>query len=768
MKILWKGTYSLMKKVLSRGYIFIMAALLGLPAISEENDGVTYFRPLDDSPVYVEAEPTGFRNRLSNIKTIFHKAPKYPGIELDEPAEPAKLPETTASVIQPKTDENIKPVSKIIKPIKNEKTEQKIVQEKVELKNKVSTKASDNNLKAVEAVKPRKTPKPAVKPKPEPKIEDIKISEEQQTEQKRTLKTTIDKPVEEQKEDVKKEITKPIITKVENQKQVESTEDKNETDVLNQATYSAEASKSDASEETKKQSKRHLSLFKKKDKQQENIVNNKLYLDRFREDNQADTEAYYKARNLLVKPNGEVELILQSDDEKGIDTLIKEIEATSPDDTFTPPIKLSLKDSIGIAIAKHPSIKSARLSADIYKARIIEAWASYFPTFSANFDIAHNYTKLDHYKPYRSNTGTIPNVSAGLLLFDFGKTKTNVDIAKVDYSASKYDLQDTINELIYSVKAAYYDVLFAQHQVDVYNKTIEEFDLQVRSAKKFFSIGKKAEIDVITAEYNAGNARLNLVKANNTLENAKVTFANTLGLPEFANFTLSDELPRVEYKTDLETLLQDAFYIRPDLISAEKALENAKLSVRRAWRAFTPDITANGTGGYARADNMGTTSYAISANMNYSINYLELKKGLDIAKISYEKAKSDYELKKQSVYLEVKKAYIDLKNTLNTVYQADENMASAKAQSYHATGRYNAGLSTAIELKDSENTYMNSQLEYYDALLNYNNAVANLERVVGKPINSIINDQTQKNNEAAQSTKTEKTKSKNKRNKSEL
>ena len=39
-----------------------------------------------------------------------------------------------------------------------------------------------------------------------------------------------------------------------------------------------------------------------------------------------------------------------------------------------------------------------------------------------------------------------------------------------------------------------------------------------------------------------------------------------------------------------------------------------------------------------------------------------------------------------------------------------------------------------IELKDAETTYRNAQLNYYKALLDYNISAANLERVVGTPI----------------------------------
>ena len=73
-------------------------------------------------------------------------------------------------------------------------------------------------------------------------------------------------------------------------------------------------------------------------------------------------------------------------------------------------------------------------------------------------------------------------------------------MAKTDYDASRYNLQDSISSIIYNIKSAYYNVLFAEKQVEVYQKTIEDFDLQLASAQKYFSIGKKPQIDVLTEE----------------------------------------------------------------------------------------------------------------------------------------------------------------------------------------------------------------------------------------------------------------------------
>ena len=61
-------------------------------------------------------------------------------------------------------------------------------------------------------------------------------------------------------------------------------------------------------------------------------------------------------------------------------------------------------------------------------------------------------------------------------------------------------------------------------------------------------------------------------------------------------------------------------------------------------------------------------------------------------------------------------------------------LQQAKEQQYQAFRRYQVGLGDAIEFKDSENTYLNAQLDYYSTLLQYNINAAELERVIGAPI----------------------------------
>lgn len=403
--------------------------------------------------------------------------------------------------------------------------------------------------------------------------------------------------------------------------------------------------------------------------------------------------------------------------------------------------EVTLSDCIKLAITHHPAIMSAISNAEIYKTRIGQAWSNYFPTINAGV----SYSRNDMFMTMGSNFARmmvqkydmyyVPNISANMLLFDFGKTKAYADSAKRTYESSRYDAETSIENVIYNVKVAYYNMVFAKIQKTVYEETVKDFELQLKQAQAYYDIGKKAKIDVTYAEYNLGNANLNLIKAKNTLELAAVQLANAVGLPELADVILKDGLNTKEYDVNFEELIKVAETSRPSLLAAKKRMDAAELNIRSAKRAFTPDISAFGTYQYGGRKLNSDYGYSAGVQLQYTaLNLMLLKKQVDEANATYKKYVADYEQERQNVYLDVKSAYINLMNSHDSIAVSKLALQHAKEQQYQAFRRYQVGLEDAIVLKDSENTYLTAQLNYYSSLLQYNVNAAELERVIGAPI----------------------------------
>ena len=404
--------------------------------------------------------------------------------------------------------------------------------------------------------------------------------------------------------------------------------------------------------------------------------------------------------------------------------------------------EVTLVDCIKLALSNHPAIVSAISNAQIYESRIGQAWANYFPTISAGASYSRNdmlntmgnnaYMRM---MQQRYNMFYVPTITANMLLFDFGKTKANADMARRNYESSRFDAETSIESVIYNVKVAYYNMVFAQAQKIVYEDTVKDYELQLKQADAYYKIGKKAKIDVTTAQYNLGNAKVNLIKAKNTLELAAVELANAVGIPQLENVILKDKLNTKMYDVNFPDLIKTAEESRPSLLSAKKKMDAAELNIRSAKRAFAPDLSAFGSYDHGGRQIDSDYGYQFGVQFNYtSLNLMSLKKQLDEANATYKKYAADYEQAKQNVYLEVKSAYISLLNSHDSLGVAKLALQQAKEQQYQAFRRYQVGLGNAIEFKDAETTYLNAQLSYYSNLLDYNVNAAELERVIGAPI----------------------------------
>lgn len=404
--------------------------------------------------------------------------------------------------------------------------------------------------------------------------------------------------------------------------------------------------------------------------------------------------------------------------------------------------EVTLTDCIKLAITHNPAIMSAINNAEIYKSRVGQAWSNYFPTLGAGISYSRNDSlmtmtggQFSHMMNRRYDLYYTPTLSANMLLFDFGKTKANADAAKKTYESSRFDAETSIELVIYNVKVAYYNLVFADIQKLVYEDTVKDYELQLKQASAYYHIGKKAKIDVTTAEYNLGNAKVNLIKAKNTLELAAVELANAVGIPELENVVLKDKLNTKAYDVDFKELIKIAEASRPSLLSAKKRMDAAELNIRSAKRAFTPDLSAFGSYNHGGPRVNTDYGYQFGVQLNYTgLNLMLLKKLVDEANSTYKKCVADYEAERQNVYLEVKSAYISLLNSHDSLEVAKLALQQAKEQQYQAYRRYQVGLGNAIEFKDAENTYLNAQLSYYSNLLDYNVNAAELERVIGAPI----------------------------------
>lgn len=395
--------------------------------------------------------------------------------------------------------------------------------------------------------------------------------------------------------------------------------------------------------------------------------------------------------------------------------------------------ELSLEDCINLTLKYNPSLKAASLNTQVQQNKLAQTRSNYFPQVNANASYSRsNQEGLTGWGD--AQDGYSSSVSATQLIYDFGKTGLTNKIQKNNYYSAQQDEQNTINEVIYKLKQAYYGVLNAQESRNVYAQSVEQYEQQLKRAKAFYSVGTRPKIDVTTAEVNLNNAKLNLIKGENDLKTAYYNLTNVMGIyDQDPSFTLSNRDTIPEYNITIEDALKEAKNNRPDLLALELKLENAKQNVSLAKTGYAPSLTANGSYGWSGQDFPLYDRWSVGAGINVPIfngfsTYNQVKEAQNNMQVAY----ANLTAKEQAILLDIKSCYFDFEEAKTRIPVADLSRRQAQENYDLAVGRYKVGVGNYIEVKDAETTLSNAKLSYIGAVFDYNLAIANLERAMGK------------------------------------
>lgn len=172
---------------------------------------------------------------------------------------------------------------------------------------------------------------------------------------------------------------------------------------------------------------------------------------------------------------------------------------------------ITLEDTLQIALEWHPSIKNSQFMVQAAMETIDGSKADYFPQVSVGFD-NKLYENRDRYG--KSNTGTDARVTLKQLVYDFGKTSSKVDSAKLSYKKEQIQATQSRQELMYDVAQAYY-------YTTLYNKLVSIAEDQVNGFSHIEGLARKRAISGAATEADYVQSKNKLVAARSLLNNYK-------------------------------------------------------------------------------------------------------------------------------------------------------------------------------------------------------------------------------------------------------
>ena len=401
---------------------------------------------------------------------------------------------------------------------------------------------------------------------------------------------------------------------------------------------------------------------------------------------------------------------------------------------------LNLGRCIEIALKMQPTIIAARNTVNVNESRVGQAKANYYPWI----DWSSNYSRIKPASSSSSSSGgsfgssdeSYNQYSTGFSLiqtiYDFGKTPSQVKIQNLNLDSSRSDLQNVTEQIIFTVKEAYYGVVQAKYNRIVAEDTVRQTQQQLEQAKGFYEVGTKPKFDVTKAEVDVSNAKLNLIRKENAFRISIVTLNNAIGIPDAPEYTLDENMSFEKYEITLEDALTRAYQNRPDLKSIVSKRQAADRSIELAKTGYYPVLSGNA--GYNWSGEQFPLEDGWNAGASLSIPLFSgflTKYQVEEAKANLNVIKANEESLRQIIFLEVQASYLTLRAAEDAIPTAKLGVGQAQENLDIANGRYAAGVGNPIEVTDAEVGLANARTFYIQALYVDKVAQASLEKAMG-------------------------------------
>lgn len=320
------------------------------------------------------------------------------------------------------------------------------------------------------------------------------------------------------------------------------------------------------------------------------------------------------------------------------------------------------------------------------------------------------------------------------LLFDFGKTPSQVAGSKASYQQSLQDYANTRQQVVLTARTAYFAYLASRRAIKVAEENVRQNQELLKQARAFYDVGLRARIDVTFAESNLANAETELIRAKNLAAVSRVDLMTALGLKTWPYREVEDILDVAPKRLSVEELKAKALQQRPELKKTLFRQQQDKANIHAARADFLPSFSGFAAWGPEGSRHELEDNWWIGAAVNVPIfEGLSRYHNLRQAKAQLRSTQANTESVTLTVIQEVENRYQDLESAWEVIKSRTKAKEAAAENLRLAWGRYRAGVGSIIEVTDAQVRFAQADLEQVRALFDYRVVEARLDKAVGQP-----------------------------------
>ena len=405
--------------------------------------------------------------------------------------------------------------------------------------------------------------------------------------------------------------------------------------------------------------------------------------------------------------------------------------------------RLTLGDAISTALENHPILHSSEFAVQSAEARVKQAQSPYYPQIGgAGIQTNGSLRSNAFLRPSGSliqpnQSDATVGVTASQLLYDFGQTKYRVESQRADRARIEKEAVARRADVILGVLRTYLSVLKRKRLVQIADETVRERDTIKQQVDTLYRHQIKSKLDLGLVQVQLSDAEFAVIQARNDLSSAFAELNHAMGIEGVPSYELEDVSVEVTRPDLLDSLLSEAQSRRPELLALKERVRTAENRIKAASSQHYPIFQVVGSAGDTEhisdrplLQEGGWWGAGAIVSVPFFTGFL-IQNQVAEATSQKREAESIYLALLQDIQLQVKENFLAMVTLIQQVKVAQAQVEIAREALGLARQRYKLGLSSIVEVTQSEVAVTAAETRLAETQYNAKIAEAQLRYAIG-------------------------------------
>jgi len=391
---------------------------------------------------------------------------------------------------------------------------------------------------------------------------------------------------------------------------------------------------------------------------------------------------------------------------------------------------MNVEQLIEEAVQNNPEILAQKKRWELFKEKIPQASAFEDPMFG--FGIISLPTNFS----FKDEDMTMKEFSLSQKFPFYGKRRLMGEMAGKEAEAVFNEIQEKINRIIKEVKTAYYDLSHNYRTTEVVQRNKRILEDFAKIAETRYAVGEGIQQDVMKAHVEVSKMVDELIMLEQKKSALGAKLNALLNRSPETPVSTPEEVVLQKLPIQIEEFQKTAVDMNPTLKGMKKMIEAKEKAYDLAKREYYPDLTARFA--YGQRDDGPDMKRKDMLTGEVMINIPIFYKSKQDRKVAETKAEillaeAQFRAMKNEIFFMIADmaAMIHQRERQYELYRTGI-IPQASLQINSSMSAYQVGKADFMTLLDAQMTLYKYELEYHQALTEYEKSVANLEAVVGK------------------------------------